>query len=162
LGIKSGKMSPTIHGRQIKGKLRFEQIDVNSPLYQDSLALRDEVLRKPLGLKWTDAEREEEARCVHIVGIAGTRVVATLLLKPIDTGTVKMRQVAVDPTMQRAGIGSKLVAFAEETARALGYRKICAHVRLPAAEFYRKMGYAIIGEPFMEVTIPHVLAAKEL
>lgn len=148
--------------RRIKGKLRFEQIDLNSPVYQDSLFLRDEVLRKPLGLKWTEAEKEEEARCVHIVGLAGTRVVATLLLKPIDTGSVKMRQVAVHPAMQRAGIGSKLVAFAEEKARALGYRKICAHVRLSAVAFYRKRGYAIVGGPFVEVTIPHVLAAKEL
>jgi GNAT superfamily N-acetyltransferase len=148
--------------RQIKGDLRFEQIDVNSPLYPESLLLRDEVLREPLGLKWTDAERAEEACCVHIVGIAGTRVVATLLLKPMDTGNVKMRQVAVHPALQRAGIGSKLVAFAEETARAMGYRKICAHVRLSAVSFYRKAGYAMIGDPFVEVTIQHVLAIKEL
>ena len=155
-------MSPPIHERRIKGKFRFKQIDVNSPLYQDALFLREEVLRKPLGLRWTDAEKEEEASCVHIVGIAGTRVLATLLLKPMGAGTVRMRQVAVHPTMQRAGIGSKLVAFAEETARALGYHKICAHVRLPAAAFYLKMGYAITGDPFTEVTIPHVLATKEL
>ncbi|HWB59570.1 MAG TPA: GNAT family N-acetyltransferase [Chthoniobacteraceae bacterium] len=149
-------------GKPIKGKLRFEQIDVHSPLYPDSLVLRDEVLRKPLGLKWTDAEREEEARCIHLVALAGANVVATLLLKPMEPGTVKMRQVAVHPAMQRVGIGSKLVAFAEETAKALGYRRICAHVRLSAVSFYRKAGYSIIGDPFVEVTIPHVLAEKLL
>jgi GNAT superfamily N-acetyltransferase len=155
-------VSPSIHERQGEAAIWFQQIDLNSPLYPDSLVLRDEVLRKPLGLSWSDAEKEEEACCVHIVGLAGANVVATLLLKPMDTGTVKMRQVAVQPAMQRNEIGSKLVAFAEETARALGYHKICAHVRLSAVGFYRKKGYAIIGDPFIEVTIPHVLASKEL
>lgn len=162
-GHKIQNVSPLIPERQPEGNLRFEQIDLNSPLYRDSLALRDEVLRKPLGLQWTDAEREEEARCIHLAGIAGAnKVVATLLLKPLDANRVKMRQVAVAPAMQRAGLGTKLVAFAEETARAQGYRVICAHVRSSAEGFYRKLGYKIIGDPFVEVTIPHVLAEKEL
>jgi hypothetical protein len=153
---------PPFMNNESTGEVRFERIQFDSPLYPESLSLRDEVLRKPLGLEWMDAEREAEAHCVHLAGIDGTRVVAILLLQPIDAGTVKMRQVAVDPDMQRAGIGSKLVAFAEETARALGYHKICAHVRLSAVEFYLKLGYTMVGDPFVEITIPHLLATKQL
>ena len=140
----------------------FERIETNAPSYADALCLRDEVLRKPLGLEWTNAELEDEKHCIHVVGIEETQVIATLLLRPIDAANVRMRQVAVHPNKQGLGIGAKLVSFAEELTGKLGYSGIRAHVRVPVAGFYRKLGYTISGDPFMEVTIPHLLATKQI
>jgi predicted GNAT family N-acyltransferase len=36
------------------------------------------------------------------------------------------------------------------------------HAREVAVGFYRKCGYAVQGEPFLEVTIPHFHMEKKL
>ena len=37
-----------------------------------------------------------------------------------------------------------------------------AHARASAAEFYRRLGYSVSGDEFIEVTIPHRLVKKAL
>ncbi len=130
--------------------------------YRATLALRDEVLRIPLGLTWTAEELQAESQCRHLGSFLGERLVGCLVLQPLDAATVKMRQVAIVPEMQRRGVGSALVAFAEQVARKAGYSRMTAHAREPAVPFYRKHGYAVEGDRFLEVTIPHYAIAKDL
>jgi GNAT superfamily N-acetyltransferase len=73
-----------------------------------------------------------------------------------------MRQVAVQPARQGGGIGAGLVGFAEAWARERGFRKIVAHARGTAVDFYRRLNYTVEGEPFLECTIPHQLVSKTL
>ncbi len=87
---------------------------------------------------------------------------AVLLLQPVDEQTLQMRQVAVRPASQGTGIGSQLIAFAEEFALQHGYRLMMAHARGTALGFYLWMGYTAEGEEFMEQTIPHRLVTKTL
>ena len=124
--------------------------------------MRDEVLRVPLGLTWTAEELQSEGACTHLGCFLGERLVVCLVLQPLDAATVKMRQVAIAPDMQRRGVGSALVAFAEQVAAKAGYSRMTAHAREPAVPFYRKHGYAVEGDRFIEVTIPHYAIAKEL
>ncbi len=74
-----------------------------------------------------------------------------------------MRQVAVDPALQRQGVGAFLLAEAEVVARRLGVVEIVANVREVALEFYLAYGYELVdGERFIEVTIPHYRMVKVL
>ena len=59
-------------------------------------------------------------------------------------------------------MGAQLIRFAETTAAAQGFTRLVAHARDTATEFYRKMGYWISDELFLETTIPHRLVTKEL
>ena len=142
---------------------KFKQIPIATPEYEDALVLREAVLRTPLGLPFSPDDLADEGRCAHLAGFddAG-RLVAILLLKPLNAHTVKMRQVAVKPESQGCGIGAKLVAFAEAFARERAYKTMIAHARGTAVEFYRRLGYATSGEPFIETTIPHLLVTKSL
>ena len=141
---------------------RFDEIQPGTSEYEAALRLRAEVLRAPLGLSFTADELADELHCAHLGAFEDERLVAILLLKPLPARTVKMRQVAVHPGVQGLGIGAQLVAFAEAFARQRGFATMIAHARGTAAEFYRALGYATSGEPFIETTIPHIFVSKKL
>ena len=135
--------------------------------YEQAVRLREAVLRRPLGLGFTAQELDDEAGSHHIVALEDDddgdedgACVGCLVLGPIDAKVVRMRQVAVQPERQRQGIGRALVAFAEQSARARGYREIVAHVREPVISFYASLGYEVTGSRFIEVTLPHVPMRK--
>ena len=73
-----------------------------------------------------------------------------------------MRQVAIKTSHQGQGFGTRLVTFAEDVARSAGFREIFAHAREGAVPFYRRLGYAVEGEPFVEVSIRHFTIRKRL
>jgi predicted N-acetyltransferase YhbS len=143
--------------------LQISEIAHRSPAYEQAVALREAVLRRPLGLDFTRQELDDEAASHHVAafdGHADGPLVGCLVLLPVDAEVVRMRQVAVRPDRQRCGIGGALVHFAEEAARTRGYRTIVAHVREPAVPFYARLGYERVGERFVEVTLPHFLMRK--
>lgn len=133
-----------------------------SPLHAAAVELRRRELRLPLRLDFTAEELAEEEDDLHIVGEEEGALVACLVLTPAGVDTVKLRQMAVEPSRRGRGFGSKLVAFAEREAAALGAERIVLHAREHAVEFYERLGYAIEGEPFVEVTIPHRRMSKRL
>ena len=142
--------------------IELREIALGSAEHEAALRLREVVLRAPLGLTWTETDHMDEPLCAHLAAFDNGTLVAVLLLKPLDAKTMKMRQVAVAPERHGQSIGAKLVAFAEEFARARGGRRIIAHARGTALGFYRKLGYTTEGGEFLENTIPHQLVSKEL
>ena len=140
----------------------LSEIPYCSAAYKESVALRDEVLRKPLGLKFTDEELEQEHTHYHLACQQEGEIVGCLILVPNSAVEAKMRQVAVAPHMQGQGVGSALTEFAEEFARERGFKVVTLHARLTAVPFYERCGYERIGGQFEEVTIPHWAMRKQL
>ena len=142
--------------------MTFREFHLGTKEYEQAIQLREAVLRIPLGLTLTEGELADEPNCCHLGGFEGERMIAVLLLRSLDGETVKMRQVAVHPEFQHVGMGSQLVAFAERFAKERGFTRMVAHARGTAVDFYRKAGYATVGEEFIEQTIPHRLVTKDL
>ena len=71
-------------------------------------------------------------------------------------------QMAVHPSMQYNGLGASLLHFAENVARDAGCKTMVMHARKTATGFYEKQGYAVCGNEFEEVTIPHFEMRKLL
>src|SRR2546423_8841541 len=105
------------------------------------IKLRDEILRKPLGLTFTKDELEEEKNNLHIVAYEDERMLGCCMLVEEDAETVRLRQMAVINDLQGKGIGRALMQFAENLARDRGYKKIIMHARKNATGFYEKMSY---------------------
>ena len=59
-------------------------------------------------------------------------------------------------------VGSALIVFAEEVARKRGYGMMMARARGTAVPFYRKHGYGVETDVFMQVGIPHQMVWKTL
>jgi predicted GNAT family N-acyltransferase len=136
--------------------MALRMIDHGTKEYLQMVHLRHEILRKPLGLTFDEAELEKEKEDILIGAFEDDRLLGCCLLSPMDASTIRLRQMAVPNNMQGKGIGRALMIFAENIARDQGYRKrLCMHARKTAIGFYQKLGYAVSGDEFTEVTIPH-------
>lgn len=136
--------------------------DFGDPDQVQSIGLRYEVLRRPLGLMFDPEELFAESAEVHIVAKQGDLVVGCMLLKPAGAMVLKMRQVAVTEKGQGSGTGTAMVAFAGDWAKNNGYTAVELHARMTAVPFYKRLQYEVLGEEFEEVGIPHLKLRKQL
>jgi predicted GNAT family N-acyltransferase len=130
-------------------------VPYGSQEYDATVELRRAVLRRPLGLDFTEEQLAAEKDDVHFAFLHADEALACLVFTPKGDGVLKMRQVAVREDLQGQGLGRQLVETSEAWARANGYKRIVLHARDTAVPFYLAQGYAIEGEPFEEVGIPH-------
>lgn len=124
--------------------------------------LRNDILRKPLGLNFTAEELEKEKEEILIGAFEEEKMLGCCMLITTDPTTVRLRQMAVLNNLQGKGIGRALMQFAENIARDRGFRKITMHARKTAVGFYEKLGYQVEGEQFEEVSLPHFIMQKVL
>ena len=139
-------------------------IDFGSSRYDELVELRYKILLEPLGLKFLDSFRPEEANYLHLgcVEMLDGKLVGGLLLVPLDDEKIRMMQVAVDTIYQGEGIGRELVKYAEKRAKEAGYSQIVMHAMLSVVGFYEKIGYRIEGEAFDEQGITFMKVVKDL
>jgi GNAT superfamily N-acetyltransferase len=130
--------------------------------YEETVALRDDVLRRPLGLRFTPEQLGAEHGDYHVACYDDGRLVGCLILTPLEKGELKMRQVAVAEDWQGKGIGRAMVEFSERFARTHGFNEITMHARESAVPFYEKLDYERVGKRFEEVTIPHWKMRKRM
>jgi ribosomal protein S18 acetylase RimI-like enzyme len=124
--------------------------------------LRDDILRKPLGLHFTPEELESEKQNLMMGAFEDDSMLGCCMLVEEEPYTVRLRQMAVINDLQGKGVGTALMNFAENLARDRGYKKITMHARKNAIGFYEKLGYRKVGKEFEEITIPHYVMEKQL
>ncbi|MFI5187327.1 MAG: GNAT family N-acetyltransferase [Chitinophagales bacterium] len=137
-------------------------IDHGTKEYQQMIKLREDILRKPLGLIFSHEELEKEKHNLLIGAFEDGDILGCCMLVEEQPGMVKLRQMAVLNVLQGKGIGRALMQFAENLARDHGYKVLTMHARKNAVGFYEKMGYKVKGKEFLEVSIPHFEMEKEL
>jgi N-acetylglutamate synthase-like GNAT family acetyltransferase len=142
--------------------MALKMIDHGTQEYQQMVNLRNEILRKPLGLKFDEKELEREKEDLLMGAFEEEKLLGCCLLTRMDAQTMRLRQMAVPSGLQGKGIGRALMAFCENVARDQGYKRLIMHARKTALGFYEKQGYQISGEEFQEVTIPHYVMEKML
>lgn len=138
-------------------------IEFATPEYDEAVALRYAVLRKPLGLEFTPEQLGAEWSDIHLAACeASGKMVGILLLTPLNDQEIKMRQVAVAPEQQGKGVGAAMVLESETLAKSLNFKKMTLHARETAVPFYLRLGYQSVGARFEEVGIPHFKMEKVL
>ena len=139
------------------------EVEFGTPVYDECIGLRNEILRVPLGLTFSEKDMLAERREFHF-GLYNSHLelIACASFRFISNKIVKMRQVAVQKSFQRRGIGSILVRKLEKWALARGFNEIELHARDVALKFYKKLDYSIEGDEFFEVGIPHRRMIKRL
>lgn len=142
--------------------MQVEIIEHGGPRYELTVALRDRVLRQPLGLQFTTEQLESESKCIHYAGSLDDRIVACCVADRKQQGWFKIRQVAVDFDFQRRGLGRQLMEFVHSHVAAIGGHRVFCHSRDVAEPFYGRLGYQPTGGYFEEVTIQHIRMEKIL
>ena len=140
----------------------IKQIDHNTKEYRQMVGLRNEILRKPLGLSLKKEELDKEKDDILIGAFEEDKMLGCCLLTRVDDNNVRLRQMAVQNNLQGKGIGASMLNFAENVARDAGYKNMVMHARKTALHFYEKLGYKIGSEEFEEITIPHYIMEKKL
>lgn len=142
--------------------ITLKKIDFNHPLFAQVFALREKVLRQPLGLSLHNEDTSGDKNDAIYVAVNDDKVVGCLMARKVSDSLLKLRQMAVDPNFQAHGIGRLLVHYAESDARKYNYQKIELHARQKVQGFYERLGYMTFGPVFVEVNIPHVKMEKFL
>jgi N-acetylglutamate synthase-like GNAT family acetyltransferase len=130
--------------------------------YRQLYDLRNRVLRMPLGLSLynEDLEREQDQIAIGAFDRKGLLLGCVMVKEKVTIA--KLRQMAVEPSMQHSGIGTQLITFAENWAIENNISTIELHARGTAVPFYEQLNYKIRGDFFEEVGIPHVAMYKLL
>lgn len=76
------------------------------------------------------------------VAVQGDAIVGCAELVPLGPGVAEVRSLVVSSEAQGLGIGRALVLSLVETARTLGFRRVCAFSHAPT--FFVRLGFSIV------------------
>lgn len=142
--------------------IHISRIDTNSPDYPQVFDLRDEMLRKPLGMSLKNDDLSRDYVDMIFMAKHEGKVIGCVMLHHKDEDHLQLRQMAVSADWQGKGIGRLIVLEAELYAREAGYKIMVLHARKTALGFYQRLGYTVTSEEFLEVGIPHYIMQKEM
>ena len=143
--------------------MSVRQIEFESDDYRAECALRQAVLRAPLGLDLCreDLGREREQWHFGLFDDNGG-MVACVVAVPESPDHAKLRQMAVADGCRGRGHGRRLMQEVEGALAARGITRLSMHARTTAAGFYQNLGWAATGAEFTEVGIPHLRMEKRM
>jgi predicted GNAT family N-acyltransferase len=142
--------------------MALKQIYYGSKEYEQMVNLRTDILRKPLGITFTEEQLSKEKDDILIAAFDDDEIIGCCILTPQNNHTIKLGQMAVQNNLQGKGIGESIMMFAENIARDRGFKTMIMHSRDTAIGFYEKLGYEVKGDGFLEVNIPHHRMEKSL
>jgi predicted GNAT family N-acyltransferase len=127
-------------------------------------ALRREVFLGEQKVDAKDEFDEHEATATQVVALDEKGVVATCRLREYGEAgrDLKLERMAVVRELRGSGVGSALLAGAEDLGRERGLDRMVLHAQTRAQGFYAANGYVAEGDLFMEAGIEHVRMTKPL
>lgn len=111
-----------------------------------------------VAIEWDDKDTIAE----HVLIIDCGRPIGTARVRPVDDNALKCERVTVRPSDRGAGWGERLMDICESIAHEGGATECILHAQKRVADFYRRQGYVVVGDPFEEAGIPHVKMRLEL
>ena len=138
-------------------------VEYGSDAYQETLELRNRIMRLPLGTSVYDEDLSHEKKSLILACYEDGVLIGTTVMSFYgDAG--KVDTLCIDTNCQRGGTGTRLLSELEKRAKEAGYVMMTMDARVSAEKFYEKYGYAADGEayelPFSH--IPHVHMTKKL
>ena len=128
--------------------------DFADPLLAEELELRRLVLAEPLGLTLPAVRFGFEPQSLRLWAFEDARLVGCVLFHREGEGG-RLYQMAVEERLRARGVGRALVERLHDELRARGVRQVWLNARANVVGFYARLGYASVGEPFVEVGIEH-------
>jgi GNAT superfamily N-acetyltransferase len=134
----------------------------------EMIDLRHRVLRAGLARETAVFPGDDDADARHFAAERAGRVIGCVTLMLNEwTGEPawQLRGMAVEPKLQRSGLGARLLAAAEESVRdqASPTRLMWCNARTPAMKFYGKHGWQVMSEAFdIPFAGPHVKMIKRV
>lgn len=143
----------------------IKEISYGSKNYQQTIKLRDKVMKVPLNRSIYDEELFKEKEAYILGAFANEQLLGTAVLSQIEReDLLKLDYLCVDTDIQNKHVGTKLLQTIEEYTLSIGKNSIVLEARMTAVPFYKKQNYIPFGETFTKVNAPveHILMNKQL
>jgi YbgC/YbaW family acyl-CoA thioester hydrolase len=129
----------------------------------DAAQVRTEVFvheqKIPAEMEWDEADQT----ALHAVAYNGLgQTIGTARLLQATPDTAKVGRMAVKRVLRGSNIGRDLLGALTGAAKQQGYQEVLLHAQRSAQGFYARAGFVVRGEPFEEVSIPHIEMFKSL
>ncbi|WP_202078719.1 GNAT family N-acetyltransferase [Caldalkalibacillus salinus] len=130
---------------------------------QDAFHVRHEVFVQEQQVPAELEVDEHEDNSEHVVAYDQThQPVGAGRLRPISNTAGKVERVSVMKRLRGEGLGFQIMKKIEEVAQKKGLTELILHAQAHAEDFYLRLGYETVSEPFEEAGIEHVKMKKEL
>lgn len=130
----------------------IREIIYGSQDYQKTLDLRNQVMRKPLGLDIFQEDFSHEKQALILGVFAKEELLAVGVMGKVQDNWSVVEYLCVDNTLQSHGVGKLLLAKLEEISQSQKQNGIWLEARVSAQGFYEKLGYQTTGEKYF---LPH-------
>ncbi|MFC6175365.1 GNAT family N-acetyltransferase [Companilactobacillus huachuanensis] len=127
----------------------------DSDVYQDSLKIRKAVFVKEQGVPQNLEIDDSENKCTYFNIYLNHQAVATARFSPTEDNGVHIQRVAVLKDFRQQQLGSELIEIIIKYARENNYSYAILGAQNHAQEFYKKLGFDVVGEQYTEVGIQH-------
>lgn len=129
---------------------------------QDAFSIRFNVFVGEQGVPEDIELDEHDDDAIHFICYSNTRKpIAASRIRFID-GAGKLERICVLKDYRGKSIGSKLIQKMEDTIRSHDVHVAQLNAQTHATDFYRRLGYHVISESFMDAGIPHVAMEKRI
>jgi len=126
--------------------MEIKEIDIENPLYEETLDLRAKVISIPFGFA-TPTKGQENPDSHMFVAIQDNRVIGfAMITLSADKKSIRARQVSVKPDQQKQGVGTMLMEKAEAVAKSLGYNELYLFAHKGSYSFFVRLNYVARGD----------------
>jgi ribosomal protein S18 acetylase RimI-like enzyme len=140
-----------------KSEIEHPKSEIEQIRPEHTWKLRRDVLYP--GKMKHEMEMEEDADGIHFGAFKDNRLAGVVSLFQHDT-EYQFRKLAVDTAMQKAGIGSSLLAYITKHVEENGGTRIWCNARTDALGFYLKLGFVETGDVFSRNGIDYIIMEK--
>jgi predicted GNAT family N-acyltransferase len=117
--------------------------------------LRREVFIDEQGVSEADEVDGLDGECTHVLATSADVPIGAARFRVIGD-TVKIQRVCVSRDFRGKGVGAAIIGFIVAHARdnrLASFAKLGAQTH--ALDFYRRLGFEVIGDEYMDASIPH-------
>lgn len=141
--------------------IQYEYGD-ESEVYEDALKIRKAVFIDEQGVSEELELDGLDHRTTHYVGYVEGEPVTTARIHESPGHEYHLQRVATLKEHRGKGCGRELIVFIERSLRHKPGAKIWLSAQDTALPFYSKLGYATLGDGFMDAGMPHHSMEKNI
>lgn len=129
---------------------------------QDAFSVRSEVFIKEQEVPEHLELDGHDDEAIHFICYSATNEpVAASRVRFLD-GAGKLERICVKKELRGKAIGTDLIKRMERAIQEEGKPLAQLHAQTHATDFYKRLGYQVTSEPFMDAGIEHVAMEKTL
>lgn len=117
--------------------------------FEGSRRLRYTVFITEMGLPADEELDCKDDESVHVIALHGGRIVGTGRAT-VKGHTAKLSRVAVEQSYRRKGIGREIVERLVDSVKRQEVAEIELSSAFQSVPFYEKLGFIVVGDPFVE------------